>query len=199
MAVVSGLSNADDLKRMNVSDQLSGYFFVKSALPDETALGGFGKSSNMPRSITDDLLAQPHGVILLAAPDQRRTFALDSTWELPVDAATPQARLFQGFTVLLLNNTHEAVWFAAQDSRLSIVREAIDENGQWRPIENLSESFCGNSSHRVALPAQHFWSFSTPVYQGSQRTLMRFRFDDIISNEFEGTVNPAQFDDAKSR
>lgn len=149
MTVVLGSATAEDLERLDLSAQLSGYFFAQSGLADETALGGFGSSPNAPRPIADDLDGQPRG--------------------------------------------------AAQKSRLPIVRAAVDKDRQWKPIETLSRSFCGNSYHRVRLPAHQCWVFSAPAYGGSQHSRMRFRCGDIVSNEFDGTVNLAQFSATRSR
>ena len=108
------------------------------------------------------------------------------------------AEKLRGFRVILTNATGGEVSFAASDSRLSIVREARDRRGAWRAIEYLPSSWCGNSYHRVFLPAGHAWSFAAPEYAGPFRTRMRFvlRSDDrqIVSNEFEGSIDPAQFD-----
>jgi hypothetical protein len=100
--------------------------------------------------------------------------------------------------VILANTTRETVAFHVADSRLRIVREALDVDGTWRPIEHLPYTFCGNSYHRVFLPPSHYWSFVAPVYAGSLATEMRFVLypdsdQPVYSNQFPGFVNPEQF------
>ncbi len=82
------------------------------------------------------------------------------------------------------------------DSSLPIVQEALDPKGRWRSIEQMSRSFSGNTSHRLFLPAGHYWEFIAPRYTGSYRTKLRFRLNGkqvLHSNEFDGSVNLEQF------
>lgn len=104
--------------------------------------------------------------------------------------------------LLLVNGTDAEVGFAASDSRLSIIQEAKDSDGNWKAIEFLPSSWCGNSYHRVFLPAKHYWEFSAPLYTGKMRTKLRFALPisdtvTIYSNEFEGSVNSGQFGSRK--
>ena len=99
--------------------------------------------------------------------------------------------------MILANDTGRRIAFPASDSRLSIVREALDPEGVWKPVEYLPSSWCGNSYHRVFLTDGKIWSFVAPVYRGSFETRMRFRLraedGQIYSNEFAGSVNLDQF------
>ena len=94
--------------------------------------------------------------------------------------------------------------------------QALDPKGVWRDIEYLPNSWCGNSYHQVVLPENHYWTFVTPVYEGCYYTKLRIELSSIdpskhkgskarrefgtikeelvlYSNEFEGSINPAQF------
>lgn len=79
--------------------------------------------------------------------------------------------------MILANSTALPLQLKASDSRLSIIREALDEDGEWKPIEYLPKSWCGNSYHHVTLPSEHYWSFAAPVYAGPHRVQMRFVLD----------------------
>ncbi len=183
----------DDLALLRFPAQLSGYFFAQSAIPDEAAFGGFGKSDNKPHRVVGESVSSQPQIVLVALPDEVAVFALDSTGKYPVERVTLESKTFKGFKVLLLNETPDVVWFSATDSRLSVVREAMDQSGEWKPIEALPGSSCGNSYHRVALEPNQYWSFSAPAYAGEFLTKMRFRLDDTVSNEFEGTMVLSQF------
>ena len=164
---------------------LPAYFEAGSGAVDETAPGGFSRSDNRPLRI--DRPAGPERLSLTAFPAAEGVFQ----------------EKYRGFLVTLENRTGEAVWFNAVDSRLRIVREALDSSGHWKAVESLPTSFCGNSYHRVALPNDHYWSFVAPVYAGSMRTMMRFVLHEkdrvLVSNEFEGMIDPLQFQDYADR
>jgi hypothetical protein len=120
------------------------------------------------------------------------------------DEPSPFQGRHRGFLVLLVNATDKSVWFSASDSRLSIVREAIDKDGAWKPIEYLPSSWCGNSYHRVLLPAGEAWTFTAPTYRGTFATRMRFvlqqeKGESIYSNEFPGSINREQFSAKEKR
>ncbi len=158
-----------------------GYFRAGSAIVDREALGGFAPSDNYPKRL--DQPAPADAISLIALPEVSATF----------DGS------FQGFRVILANTTRKAVPFPAADSRLGIIREALDTEGNWKPIEYLTSSSCGNSFHHVFLPPDHYWSFAAPVYEGPFDTTMRFvlyfdyEVDPIYSNSFPGSIYPEQF------
>lgn len=100
--------------------------------------------------------------------------------------------------VVIVNALGEPVMFNAADSRLRVIQEARDADGRWAPIEYIPSSSCGNSFHRLGLPAGQYWEFTVPRYRGAIATQLRIRahVDDagvIYSNVFNGSVNAAQF------
>lgn len=171
--------NAASLPAVDIPYMLRGYFLAGSEA-DRKAAGGYGVSLNAPRRI--DHAVPRNALTLTAYPDE----------------ALPFGKKYRGLRVVLANTTAEQAAFTASDSRLSLYREAVDRDGQWKKVEYLPQSWCGNSYHRVFLPAGRQWSFAAPVYQGSFPTRMRFvlLLDDdkvLYSNEFPGSVNPQQF------
>lgn len=173
--------NVEELAAVNVPHMLRGYFFAASPVRDPKALGGFGRSDNLPAALDRDV--PPNAVSLIALPEE----------------LVPFGRSQRGFRVVLANTTEQSVAFAASDSRLRIVREALSPEGEWKAIEDLPSSWCGNSHHEVFLPPGQSWSFSAPVYEGAIETRMRFVLrgssegEVIYSDEFPGTVNKEQF------
>jgi hypothetical protein len=81
--------------------------------------------------------------------------------------------------------------------------QAQNAQGQWRDIEYIPSSFCGNSYHRVFLAPGQYWQLSVPAYTGEQPTLLRAKLlvngrfskqpKPVYSNVFAGSINPAQF------
>src|SRR5262249_42635297 len=99
------------------------------------------------------------------------------------------------------NRTGEVASFAACDSRLYLVGEAVDADGRWRAVEELPVVICGNSIHRVSLEPDQYWEFPARLYSGPIKTKIRFRLDpgdggpSLYSNEFEGEVAGVQFEE----
>jgi hypothetical protein len=124
----------------------------------------------------------------------------------------------QGMLVEVANTTSDTIVFNAQDNRLYMKTQAKDSNGNWRDIEYLPSSWCGNSYHYVTLPPDRYWTFVAPVYEGEFATSLRIvlsyidpedkvdpsmkkgdrayrgrRELTVYSNEFPSSINPAQF------
>ncbi len=110
----------------------------------------------------------------------------------------------KGMRLLLVNSTDAAIQFNACDRALFIVLEALDADGNWRPVQHFPTMFCGNSFHRVSLDANEFWSLPQPLYEGEFQTKLRFALVGweqggqeqtyLFSNEFDGSINPGQFE-----
>lgn len=105
--------------------------------------------------------------------------------------------------LFIKNYLNEAIQFDAQDGRLYLKLQAKDKKGQWKDIEYLPGSWCGNSYYAVELPAKKYWEFDLPKYTGEFETALRAELSYldpvtnktalIYSNEFKGSVNPGQF------
>lgn len=157
-----------------------------SSTPDPDAPGGFGSSNNYPRRAKGLDFTQDR-ISLVAEIGEGITYGE-----------------YHGIRLLLANTTGAEVWFSATDSRLNIIQEAIDTDGNWKPIETLPASWCGNSFHRVRLGAGEYWQLAAPRYFGSFATKLRFKLEidrntSVYSNEFEGSVNRRQFVPVKNR
>ncbi len=156
-----------------------GYCNAGSQLKDTEAPGGFWQSGNAPQTVKTR--SNAHALFLLAQPGVVIPFA-----------GRP------GMRVSLVNNTQDLLAFSASDSRLPITQEAQDIDGNWKPVEYLRSSDCGNSYHRVFLGPDQFWAFSAPRYKGTIPTKLRFAIvledgSELHSNAFDGSVNPDQF------
>ncbi len=163
--------------------RLAGIYPVGSWIPDRSALGGFGPCDNYPFDLGK------------AAWGTKGTISLVAFLDEPV--AYFKSR---GIAVRLINRSGEVASFPACDSCLRLVQEAQDKDGHWRPIESSPEAICGNSFHRVFLEPDQYWQFPARLYSGPIKTKVRFRLDcdqelRLYSNEFEGAVSAAQFEE----
>jgi hypothetical protein len=166
------------LKAVNVKFMTRGYCMAGSRF-DDKALGGFGQSDNVPQRLSHEDFGRKGELSLVALPED----------------AVPFGR-YRGLRVVLVNRTGKEIPFPASDSRLSIIQEARDAGGEWKPVEYLPSSWCGNSHHNVFLPEGHYWEFAAPAYTGAIKTKLRFVLlgdTPLYSQEFDGSVNPEQF------
>lgn len=83
------------------------------------------------------------------------------------------------------------------------IQEALDDNGDWRPIEGRGFDFCGNGYWGLKIHSNEFMTILFPKYAGDFKTKIRVRIKnhDIIyvSRPFEGTINKKQFYFGKDR
>lgn len=170
---------------IEVRMMLRGYCHAGSAVVDKDAPGGFAKSDNLPKPLPRELKVVDGKLQLIAEPETVTAFGKG-----------------KGMTLRLVNATKVQAAFRASDSRLPIGQEAKDAKGEWKPIEYLPSSWCGNSYHKVFLGPGEQWEFATPRYKGPVKTTLRFVLEEgreggkrIVSNEFEGSVHPEQFSD----
>ncbi len=165
--------------------KLPGIYPVGSRIKDDLALGGFAPCDNYPKELSEKNWGTEGIVSIVAFPDE------------PVACSNSR-----GFALRVVNRSDAIVAFDACDSELHLVCEAQDTNGVWRDIETAPQTTCGNSYHRVFLPEGQYWEFPARLYSGSLKTRLRFRLDPgreqraIYTNEFDGQINPVQFENA---
>ena len=174
------------LEGISIDDRNEGFYPAGSKIQDKTALGGFSSSQNFPKAVDPNMNVPQSVISLIALPNEEIV----------------SAEKHKGMKLILVNTTNEQVAFSASDSLLYIVQEALSQNGEWKMIERMPSSNCGNSKHNVFLGANEYWVFAAAQYTGDFMTRLRFRLvqqkstteqPPIYSNEFEGSVNQKQF------
>src|SRR5206468_8327520 len=95
-----------------------------SVVNDPDAPGGFYRSPNNPKALPKELKVEEGKLQLIAEPETETSLGKR-----------------KGMRLLLVNATKDRVAFPASDSRLSIVQEAKDAKGEWKPIEYLPSSW----------------------------------------------------------
>lgn len=181
------------LTNLNIDFMNRGYFYAYSK-PNKKDIGGFGSSENIPKNISSTNNFRPKTLSLSVRTEIRHTIFGDRN----------------GITVSIANTSIKKIDFNAQDSRLYMKVQALNSKGEWKDIEYLPSSWCGNSYHILTLEPKHFWTFLTPIYEGDFKTKLRveLKYIDptdksenrwerkeitIYSNEYEGSINPGQF------
>ncbi len=176
-------------EQINIDFMFRGYFYASSAKGKVNTGhgGGWGSSSNSPSLLSSE-----------------NDLGKDNL-SVRIDTAlvVPFAGSYAGYSLIVGNSTPDTISFSAQDSRLNMKLQAF-YNGEWKDIEYLQSSWCGNSYHTVELPPNHSWSFSIPKYAGELKVKIRAELmyidksdpkisSIVYSNSIDGTVNPGQF------
>lgn len=180
---VSMLSPAElkGLDSLDINFQLRGHCYAFSSAANAKPSNGEAHSDNIAQPINQSFEVQ--GLFLTIKENE---------W-VKIDDR------YLGHKLYLVNTTDTAATFNAQDSRLNIIAEVLNDEGRWLPITYLPSSWCGNSYHDIVLGSNEYWSFDIPVFKGKIKTKLRYSLSDgdkpkIISNEINGFANPGQLD-----
>ena len=150
---------------------LPAHYPAGSPVEDPNALGGHGTSTNLPVTIARDEL-KGRGLTAFLAESK------------------------QG-VALFLGNDLESSWIPAADGNILGYLEAKNAKGVWKPIQYHMWYWCGNSYHRVQIPAHRQLNWFAPIQHGSLKTKVRWRLNreegDIVSNEVTFYMAPERF------
>lgn len=181
--------NAKAKGKLNIDHMNRGYYYASSKYKQELGgFGGWGSSENRSKPLAPGSEFLPGKLQVLIKPQQKTTWAED----------------YDAVKLFVANTSADTLYFEAQDSRLYLNIQALDRNGEWKDIEYLPSSWCGNSYHSLFLAPNEGWDFATPVYEGEFKTKLRAKLlykksmeqetDEVLySNEMEGSINPGQF------
>ena len=154
-------------QRLNIEYMLRGYF-VAGSQSHPNDLVGYARSENIPVEFPSFYSPKTRSAELIAFPDVKASF-LD---------------IYEGFKLVLANPTDEDIKMRGSDSRPSLVMQAKIEGEEWRDIEYLPKSWCGNSYHTLTLPTNKAWVFVAPKYHGEIDAKLRFVLRDMVPNGF---------------
>lgn len=145
-------------RKLDVDFMMRGYSYASSVRKDGLdGLGGWGQSDNGAYIIENSkwLKNREFKVILDASEE--------TTW----------SKYYKGYNLYVVNATADTLYFEAQDSRIEMVLQAKNSKGEWRDIEYLPNSWCGNSDHTLFLAPKELWKFVVPKYEGHVKTKLR--------------------------
>lgn len=165
---------------LNINFMLRGHIYAHSSIVDSTAIGGFGGSDNFPKLIDNTNEFSEKGLFL----------KIDTTKVVTID------KKFNGYKFYIGNKSDTIVELDASDSRLNVIAEVFYK-GEWKPIEYLPSSWCGNSYHYVYLKQNEYWEFETPKFAGRIKTKLRYKLilgkdKFLYSNEIQARINKGQ-------
>lgn len=174
MACLESIAQQD----LNIEYKLRGNIYAASSLKDTAALGGFGGSDNLPKTIGEKFTEK--GFFL----------KIDTTQTVLI------SKKFNGYKLYIGNASSEMISIEASDSRLPVIAQVF-LNNKWQDIEYLPSSWCGNSYHNVFLSPNQFWEFDVPKFTGKLNTKLRYKLEIgegryVYSNEIAASVNKKQ-------
>ncbi|CAL2079125.1 conserved protein of unknown function [Tenacibaculum sp. 190524A02b] len=129
---------------------------------------------------------------------RKANFSINDDFYLKVDTSdiTVFADKYLGCKIYLINGTNSTIKIPAQDHRIKIIQQALNEKNEWQDIENFINSWCGNSYHSIQILPKYYQIYTAPITKGDFSTSLRFRLelnDTIIhSNEYIGKINKEQ-------
>ncbi len=103
---------------------------------------------------------------------------------------------FYAFPVIISNKT-DANIAIGYGSHLALILEALDENGDWKQIENKYTYMCGTGLPIIVLPNNEIVLTSVPIYKGAYLTDLRLKIGNNYSSTFKGYIHLKQFKDKK--
>lgn len=106
--------------------------------------------------------------------------------------------ILKSYPVIISNTTNDtlAIGFG---KFLDLYLEAKNKDGQWNPIQKIFGYSCGTGVTTFFLPQNNIAVTACPIQLGSFKTKLRVRYyryrntSEIVSNEFEGIINPEIF------
>lgn len=169
-----------ELKKLDTKDQLGGFCYAYSSSEYAIPSNGEAHSSNLAKAVPANFPSS--GFYLMIDEGETITYS----------------NLYLAHKLYLVNATNEKIELGAQDSRLSIIAEALDKDNQWISITHLESSWCGNSYHKITLGSGEYWEFAVPMLTGKYKTKLRYTLSmkdgkKIHSSPIDTAINLAQF------
>jgi len=105
--------------------------------------------------------------------------------------------LIHAIPVIICNTGIEKILLEQQDEKLTMIQEAKDELGNWRPIEYWIFPRCGNSRSSIELLPNDLILTRIIRYKGDFETDIRLKLRSNLhvyySNSYRGTIHKSQF------
>lgn len=95
---------------------------------------------------------------------------------------------------VIIENLHSDTVYIGYGSYIPIITEALNEKGEWKPIEDRFIYMCGNGVESIILPPKQIVVTSELLYTGDFKTKLRMKLGSNYSREFTGTINLTQFE-----
>jgi hypothetical protein len=105
--------------------------------------------------------------------------------------------LVTGYPVYIFNFNNNYTSVDTEGPTVSLLQEAKDDDGNWKPIEYRVPAMCGNGYADYILAPYYYIITSIYKYSGDYNTEIRVKVtrgkESFYSNTFRGSINKGQF------
>ncbi len=95
---------------------------------------------------------------------------------------------YDGYPVTVHNLEDQSI-ILGFGNHIPIIFEALDKENKWREISGIRKYGCGNGIQYIMLKPNQIATVFEPKITGNFKTKFRYRLKNIVSNEFEGSIN----------
>ncbi|MGI9580810.1 hypothetical protein ACR1PO_06315 [Chryseobacterium sp. RRHN12] len=102
-------------------------------------------------------------------------------------------RYYDGFPVTIYN-MEEKERLIGFGNNIILELEGLDKNHQWKKIYGFRRYTCGTGIKFFVLKPKEIATVFEPRLSGNFKTKFRYRLGNILSNEFDGSINDKYFE-----
>ncbi|AHM59615.1 hypothetical protein D770_06760 [Flammeovirgaceae bacterium 311] len=176
-----------DLMSIDAGEPPYPYGYSELEGDDPALLAGTGPGEIIIQVDTTNILSLPH------YPELPEDLPVEQWLTWPEE----NKKEVQAYPVYIWNAGSHTAALDAEDWSLNPIVEAKDERGDWRPIEFIQHSGCGNSYWTLLLKPDYYVITSIYRYTGDFETEMRVAVASAYSKPFRGSINKSQFINTK--
>ncbi len=99
---------------------------------------------------------------------------------------------YDGYPVTIHNLEDQDIMLGF-GNHIPLIFEALDKENNWQEISGIRKYSCGNGIQYIMLKPNQIATVFEPKIKGNFKTKFRYRLKNMISNEFEGSINEDYF------
>ncbi|MDR3025881.1 hypothetical protein [Chryseobacterium sp.] len=128
---------------------------------------------------------------IISAEYNAKIDSLNAGFEL-TDKIPEIVSYYDGFPVTIYNaeKKERVIGFG---NNVALELEGLDKNHQWKKIYGYRRYTCSTGIHYFVLKPQEIATVFEPRLSGNFKTKFRYRLGNVVSNEFEGSINDKYF------
>lgn len=105
----------------------------------------------------------------------------------------PRITTYYGGYPVTIHNLENREIILGFGNHIPLELEALDKENHWKKIYTYSRYMCGNGIQYIMLKPNQIATIFEPKIKGNFKTKFRYRLKNMVSNEFEGSINEDYF------